>query len=53
MTRYRLLARLARANHCSYTDKPRAEVVELADTRVSEARAERRGGSTPPLRITS
>ncbi len=28
-----------------------AEVAELADARVSEARAARRGGSTPPLRI--
>ena len=28
-----------------------AEVVKLANTRVSEARAERLGGSTPPLRI--
>ena len=27
-----------------------AEVVELADTRVSEARPARGGGSTPPLR---
>lgn len=30
-----------------------AEVVKLANTRVSEARAERLGGSTPPLRSTS
>ena len=29
----------------------RAEVAELADAQVSEACAERRGGSTPPLRI--
>lgn len=33
--------------------KESAEVVKLANTRVSEARAERLGGSTPPLRTIS